>query len=591
MHHSPLAHHLLTMHSASSASSTPVNLDPQKKIAGILLPLFALRGEHDLGVGDTGALSEVIVWAAENGFHAVQILPINETGGDHSPYNVLSAFALDPSTITTHPSCLPELTPGDYRLITARYDLHALRQGPVNYDMVKALKRALLTAAWERFRTGDGRGGRSRLFTNFLEQQATWLGDYTLYRALLDLHDGREDLSTWPLYHRTSTAARDWMRVLSSKERAAFEERRHFFAYVQWIAFSQWALVADLAETFGIALIGDVPIGVAAGGADVFSHPEEFDAERSCGAPPEKVFKSDLFTEQWGQNWGFPLYRWEVMAHTNFSWWRRRLRVLRSVFHMLRVDHALGFFRIYSFPWPPQRNTEFTNLSPEAAAAKTGGSLPCFIDYNDDTPAHRAHNASHGELLLGILDQEIGAHRLIAEDLGDVAPYVRPAMARMGLPGFKIPMWNRQPNGAMLAGSSYDRISVATYATHDHAPLITQWEEWQAGVARGGEEAADCRKILVELLQFSSRSDIDPLTPFTGKVHEVLLEGLLACNSWIAIPMITDLLGSAQRFNLPGAIGASNWTARMEEPISRWNARDKSSLSWWRNAVVRHGRG
>lgn len=568
-----------------------MNLDPLKKFAGILIPLFALRGEHDLGIGDTEALSEAIAWAAANGFHAVQILPVNETGGDHSPYNVLSAFALEPSTITTHPSHLPELTSGDYRVITARYDLYALRQGSVNYDKVRELKHELLSAAWKRFRTGDGRSGRSKLFAHFVEQQAVWLGAYTLYRALLELHDGREDLSTWPLHHRTHAAVRAWMDSLPSKERASLEERRHFFAYVQWVAFSQWAAVADLAETFGIALIGDVPVGVAAGGADIFAYPEEFDTRLSCGAPPEKVFRSDLFTEQWGQNWGFPLYRWEVMARTNFSWWRRRLRVLRSIFHMLRVDHALGFFRIYSFPWPPQRNTEFTNLSFEEAAAKTGGSLPRFIDYNDDTSEHRAHNAAHGELLLGILDQEIGAHRLIAEDLGDVAPYVRPTMAQMGLPGFKIPMWERLPDGTMAAGSSYSRISVATYATHDHAPLITQWQEWQAGVARGGEEAIGCRKILTELLQFANRSEIDPLTPFHGKVHEALLEGLLACNSWIVIPMITDLFGSAQRFNLPGALGASNWTARIEAPVSRWSARDNLSLSWWRDAVARHGRG
>ena len=167
-----------------------MHLDPQKKIAGILVPLFALRGRHDLGVGDTEALSEVVEWAAGNGFRAVQILPVNETGGDDSPYNVLSAFALDPSTITTHPSWLPELTPGDYRLITERYDLTALRRGPVNYAAVKRLKRELLEAAWKRFRQGDGRSGRSKLFAHFLEDHAAWLGDYTLYRVLLERQQG-----------------------------------------------------------------------------------------------------------------------------------------------------------------------------------------------------------------------------------------------------------------------------------------------------------------------------------------------------------------------------------------------------------------
>jgi 4-alpha-glucanotransferase len=567
-----------------------MHLDPQKKIAGILVPLFALRGKHDLGVGDIEALSEVIEWAAGNGFRAVQILPINETGGDHSPYNVLSALALDSSTITTHPSWLPELTPGDYRLIVERYDLGALRQGAVSYGPVKSLKRELLEAAWKRFCQGDGRSGRSKLFTHFLEQHAAWLGDYTLYRTLLERQNGLEDLSGWPASQRTATLARAWMADLTSRERAALEERRLFFAFVQWIAFSQWASVADLAEALGVALVGDVPVGVSAGGADIFAVPEEFDTGRSSGAPPEKVFKSDPFTVQWGQNWGFPLYNWEIMARNNFAWWRRRIRVQRSIFHMLRVDHALGFFRIYSFPWPPQRNAEFIDLPEAEAAARTGGKLPCFVDCDDDTPEHRAHNQRHGEVLLGMLDQEIGSHRTIAEDLGEVAPYVRPVMEQMGLPGFKIPIWERFPDGTMRPGSSYNRISVATYATHDHPPLITLWEEWQAGVLRGGEEGAGCLRALRELLEFAGRADLDPMAPFQGAVHEALLEGLLGCNSWIAVPIITDLFGSNQRFNVPGAVGSANWTARIEGPVADWNTRYKSLLAWWREAVTRHGR-
>lgn len=567
-----------------------MTIDPENKIAGLLVPLFALRGRHDLGVGDTEALCEALEWAAGNGFRAFQILPVNETGGDHSPYNVLSAFALDPSTITTHPSRLPELTPGDYRTVTARHDLQSLRKGPVDYAGVKALKRELMEAAWRRFRKGDGRSGRAKLFSGFLAQHTAWLPDYTLYRTLLERNNGAENLSNWPSGQRNAAEARIWLSSLAASDRTAFEERRLFFAFVQWIAFSQWAEVADLAETLGMALIGDVPVGVAAGGADVFASPGEFDPSRSCGAPPEKVFKADPFTEQWGQNWGFPLYRWEVMARNNFAWWRRRLRVLRSVFHMLRVDHALGFFRIYSFPWAPRLNAEFTGLSDEVARAKTGGMLPGFVDCDDSTPENRSHNERHGEVLLGILDSELGPHRLIAEDLGEVAPYVRPVMARMGLPGFKIPMWERLPDGTMRDGGTYDRISVVTYATHDHAPLRTQWEEWQEGVRRGDLESGGCLKILSELLRFAGQSGIDPMTPFDGKVHEALLRGLLESNSWIAIPMITDLFGTDQRFNVPGAVGSANWTARIESPVTEWNARHAPLLNRWRGVVMASGR-
>jgi len=567
-----------------------LKLDPKNRITGILAPLFALKGRHDLGVGDTEALQEIIEWAAGNNFRAVQILPVNETGGDHSPYNVLSAFAIDPSTITTHPSWLPELTAGDYRRITGHHDLIRLRNGPVNYDAVKLLKRELMEAAWKRFCNRDGRGSRSKLFTHFLEQHYQWLPAYTLYRVLLERNNGVEDPGRWPSEQRTARVARTWLGELPAKERAEIEERRLFFAFIQWVAHSQWSSVADLAETLGVALIGDVPVGVATGGADIFASPEEFDSTRSCGAPPEKVFNSDPFTKQWGQNWGFPLYRWDLMARNNFSWWRLRLRVLRSIFHMLRVDHALGFFRIYSFPWPPHRNAEFTGLSNSEARSKTGGHLPCFVDCDDETPEHRSHNERHGEVLLGILEQEIDTHRFIAEDLGEVAPYVRPVMARMGLPGFKLPMWERLPDGTIQTGESYDRVSVATYATHDHAPIITQWEQWQAGMARNGDEASGCRKILQELLSFSGHPELDPETPFPGAVHRALLEGLLKCNSWIAIPMITDLFGTSQRFNVPGALGSYNWTARIETPVQEWNFLNKELLSWWKQSVSRFGR-
>ena len=173
-------------------------LDPNTKIIGILTPLFALRGTLDLGIGDTAALSEMIRWASEQGFHAIQILPINETGGNHSPYNVLSAMALEPSTITTHPTWIPELTVNDYRKVTARYDLQKLRTGEINYSEVKQLKKELLTAAWLRFRERDQRLGRSQLFKNFQEEEREWLPNYTLYRALLEHYQEFDFIWTSP---------------------------------------------------------------------------------------------------------------------------------------------------------------------------------------------------------------------------------------------------------------------------------------------------------------------------------------------------------------------------------------------------------
>ncbi len=117
-----------------------LELNPENKIAGVLAPAFAVRGAKDLGIGDTEALKELISWAARQGLSVVQILPINETGGDSSPYCLLSAMAIEPTTIATFPGILPDLTQEDFDRITARYDLPALRQGSVQYREVKKLK-------------------------------------------------------------------------------------------------------------------------------------------------------------------------------------------------------------------------------------------------------------------------------------------------------------------------------------------------------------------------------------------------------------------------------------------------------------------
>src|SRR5436853_7592844 len=125
-----------------------MNLSPEKKIAGVLVPVFALRGEHDLGVGDIGALREFIDWAAEIGFKLVQLLPINETGTDNSPYNAISAMAIEPTTVHLAPNSPQDLTREDFHAVIADVDLARLRRDGVKYRQVKKLKRRLLEKAF-----------------------------------------------------------------------------------------------------------------------------------------------------------------------------------------------------------------------------------------------------------------------------------------------------------------------------------------------------------------------------------------------------------------------------------------------------------
>jgi len=561
---------------------------PDKKIAGILAPVSALRGEADLGIGDTAALVELAGWAAKKGFGLVQILPVNETGSDHSPYNIISSMAYEPSTITTTPKWLPELSGGTFDEITRRHDVEALRAGNAKYTAVKALKRDLLQAAFRVFRSRKADPVRLRAYAKFERDEGDWLYPYTLFRALVDWN-GSEVTTAWPQEHRSPAAAQDWLEALPAPQKKIFRDLVRYHSYVQWVAKMQWKTVRAACDKLGVTLMGDIPVGVSVFSADVWNFPEIFDLARSSGAPPEKVFKSDPFTEKWGQNWGFPLYDWQAMSHDNFAWWRRRLGAACEVFHFLRVDHALGFFRIYSFPWRPEENSRFADLTPAEAAALTGGRLPGFVEHDDSTEENRERNRVQGDMLFRIFLEETGPHRLIAEDLGEVAPYVRPTLAALEIPGFKIPQWERAPDGKMIPGKDYQALSLATFATHDHPPIRQLWSDLfaESSVPKKREAAVRAMK---ELLEFCGRADIPVPQPFTPEIHRALIGGIFSCNSWMAVHQITDIFGLADRFNIPGAVGAANWTTRIEGLPSGWDSLHKDAVASVTEALAQSGR-
>jgi len=562
--------------------------DPEKKVAGLLAPVSSIRGKVDLGIGDTASLVEFASWAAAKGFGIVQILPVNESGADHSPYNILSSMALEPTTITTTPEWLPDLSKAEFEEICGRHDVPSLRKGPVAFSKVKALKSELLRAAFRHFRSRGADPVRTRAFSKFQEAEGDWLEPYAAFRALVEWND-TEVVDEWPAEHKSPAAVTEWVSELPAPARRRFRDLERFYSYVQWVARLQWKTVRAACDRLGIALMGDIPVGVSIYSADVWSEPEIFDLTRSSGAPPEKVFKSDPFTEKWGQNWGFPLYNWMAMSHDNFAWWRRRLHSACEIFQYLRVDHALGFFRIYSFPWRPQENARFTELSPEEAQQLTGGRLPGFVERDDSTEENRELNRRQGEMLFGIFLEETGKHRLIAEDLGEVAPYVRPTLETLEIPGFKIPQWERTWDGKMTAGTDYPRLSLATFATHDHPPMRAFWDEWLEQ-SRDPETRDRAIHSMWEMLAFCGRTDLELPRPFDAEVHTTLVGGLFASNSWIAVHQITDLFGLAERFNVPGAVGDANWTTRLEGTPSEWDDLFRNQIAAATAALKETGR-
>ena len=328
---------------------------------------------------------------------------------------------------------------------------------------------------------------------------------------------------------------------------------------MQWIAYGQWEdRSKNTPVNSGVALMGDIPLGVSYYSADTSS------ANRNCssragpgGAPPEPYFKDDAFTQKWGQNWGIPVYDWAAMRQDDFAWWRQRVGGVRDLFHVFRIDHILGFYRIYSFPWRPEQNAEFLPLTHDEARTRTGGRLPQFKPRDDDTSEDRAANCRDGETLLQMVLAAAGSTRLIGEDLGTVPDYVRPNLTSLGIAGFKIPIWEPDhTTGGLLPGEGYARLSLATYGTHDHEPLRALWNRWRQDPGEGHHE-------LRKLGHFAGIPPSDPPAAFDDRIHAHLLRALFRTNSWIAVCMITDLLAGEERFNVPGTAADSNWSQRM----------------------------
>ena len=538
-----------------------MNLSPDRKIAGVLAPLFALRRENDLGIGDLETLRQFIDWAAEIGFKLVQLLPINEVGGDHSPYNAISAVALEPTTLHLVPGSPDDLTREDFDEVMKRFDLGKLRKGAVKHGRVRRLKMALLEKAYAHF---SRRNDRTSAFDAFCEMEAGWLNNYAFFRALMEENGGRETWDQWREEHRRAESARDWLSEQLAEVQKSFSERESFFKYIQWVAFDQWGAIRAYAEERGVALMGDIPFGVNLYSADGYSHRDQFALDWSGGAPPEPYFKDDEFTQKWGQNWGIPLYRWDVMRARNLDWWRWRVRGVRKIFHVFRIDHVLGFYRIYAFPWRPARNAEMLPLSWEEMRERTGGASPQFYPRDDSNWANCEANRREGEEYLRAVVEESRDTRVAGEDLGTVPDYVRPSLRSLGVAGFKIPQWENHPNGHSISGADYQRLSVATYATHDHKPVRALWEDAFEEASPDSEQA---RHDLGKIAEFAAVPPPKTGSDYDRDFYAPIMEALFRCESWIALVMVTDLLARNDRFNVPGTAASSNWSRRMSKTV------------------------
>lgn len=308
------------------------------KLAGTLIPVFSLRSKGSFGVGDFGDLKMMIDWIAETNQKVLQILPVNDTTSTHTwtdsyPYSAISIFALHPqfADLRQLPAIKDRKKAEDYEAL--REELNALKQ--IDYERVNNAKteylRIIFKQEGEEAMKTDG-------FKEFMKENEHWIAPYAKYCSLRDKY-GCVDFAKWKGNEQWNEADRKALLDPKTKE---FKEVA-FYYYVQFILNNQMRAAHEYAMARGVILKGDIPIGVNRNGCDVWHEPQYFNLNSQAGAPP------DGFSIN-GQNWGFPTYNWQRMIDDGCQWWIRRFQNMSKFFDAYRIDHVLGFFRIWAIP-------------------------------------------------------------------------------------------------------------------------------------------------------------------------------------------------------------------------------------------------
>ena len=309
-----------------------------EKVAGTLIPVFSLRSEGSFGVGDFGDLKLMIDWVAKTHQRLLQVLPINDSTSTHTwtdsyPYSCISVFALHPQycDLRQLPAIDDKVEADRFEML--REELNALPQ--IDYERVNNVKIKYLQML---FKQEGKKVLESEDFKSFFKATNHWLVPYAQYCYLRDKY-GTCEFAKWKDHNLWDEADRD---ALSNPKNKAFKEVA-FFYYVQYVLDRQMRSAHDYARARGVILKGDIPIGVNRNGCDVWHEPEYFHLDSQAGAPP------DAFSVN-GQNWGFPTYNWERMIADGCQWWVRRFQNMQQYFDAYRIDHVLGFFRIWAIP-------------------------------------------------------------------------------------------------------------------------------------------------------------------------------------------------------------------------------------------------
>lgn len=472
----------------------------KQRTSGILLHPTSLSNPYP--IGDLGPAATAFVdFLLESGQRCWEMLPIGPTGQDNSPYQSPSAFAGSPLLIS--PDRLVEqdlLDREDVELVTSA------GAGKLNYRAAIAWKLRCLQAAFERFEK-NRQGDRASEFEAFVRAESFWLDDFSLFSSI-QAKQGTGDWTRWDSELRTRQPG-----FLARARRCLANDIR-YHQFIQWQFSVEWTELRSYCRSKGICLIGDIPLFVAHGSADVWAHRELFKLNADgnptvvAGVPP------DYFSPA-GQLWGLPVYRWEELRRENYRWWIERLRTAFTRFDVNRLDHFIGFVRTYEVPV-------------ESRTAVNGQYQP-----------------AGGASLLNAAREALGVLPFIADDLGDITAEVIALLDRLQIPGTRVLQFEFESD--LVTDSALPRLhpakSVMYTGTHDNDTSAG----WYRKLPSAQREAL--RKKL-------GAND--------GEIVWAMIREAFASDSDVALVPAQDLLelGSDARMNFPG-IATGNWGWRI----------------------------
>jgi 4-alpha-glucanotransferase len=480
------------------------------RCSGILLHLTSLPSRH--GIGDLGTSAyHFSEFLAESGQRLWQVLPLSPTGYGDSPYQCFSAFAGNPLLI--------DLGALQEQGLLSGQDLATLPHFPddyVDYGLVIEFKLPVLRRAAQSFLKDSSREHRVA-FETFCRKNAFWLDDYAVFTACKGVYKG----AVWT----------DWEAAIRQRHAVALKEwgtklwrEIEILKYWQFEFFRQWARLKTHCHDHGIRIMGDIPIYVAHDSADVWAHPELFHLDEQgkptvvAGVPP------DYFSAT-GQLWGNPIYRWEVLANSGYSWWIDRFRASLDLFDLVRLDHFRGFEAYWEVP--------------ASASNAIGGRWV----------------KGPGLQFFHALQAELGELPVVAENLGVITPEVEAIRKQFGFPGMSLLQFafGNDPQGPSFRPHNYSRELVAYTGGHDNDTTLGWWRS--SGSRDSTRTAEDVRKEH-QLTRAYLGFENEP-------INWVFIRTVLASVADIAVIPLQDVLGlgSEARMNLPGTV-SGNWKWR-----------------------------